>query len=153
MTPKEFIKLLEPHAKAVQARFYLPWQFMVAQAALETGWLRFPIKDSETGKDSHNLFGIKWTGPNDGAYVTCITHEYENGKRTQVEAKFRAYKTYTEGLADWAQFLMRNQRYKKALSHVKDPIQFAIEIAAAGYATDPAYADKVIQIMHRHLGV
>lgn len=151
MTPKELRALLESSANAVQARYYIPWKVMVAQVALETGWMQHPIKDYKTGKDSHNLFAIKadpsWHGP----YVTTATHEVVGGKTIQVQARFRAYATYTESFADYAQFVMRNPRYKSAMLHTKDPVRFARELAAAGYATDPQYAEKLCSIMARYL--
>lgn len=153
MTPKDFRALLEPMAKAVEQKFFIPAEFMMAQAALETGWLKFPTKDCHTGKDSFNLFNIKWRTPADGESVEVLTSEYHNGKRVNEYAKFRAYKSYKESFADYAQFLMRNPRYHKALLAVKDPCQFAIEIGSAGYATDPKYAEKIISIMKQHFGV
>lgn len=153
MTPAEFVRTLKPFATNVQQRFYIPWQITLAQAALETGWLKHPMRDKKTGKDSFNLFGIKadrsWSGPT----VTVDTHEFVNGKRVAVEAKFRAYKDYTGSMADRATFLMRNQRYSRAMAQCKDPVAFAIELERAGYATDPEYAEKLISIMKRHMGV
>lgn len=153
MTPTEFVKLLKPYAVNVQQRFYIPWEITLAQAALETGWLAHPMKDKNNGKDSFNLFGIKadrsWSGPT----VSVITHEYVNGTRVEVEAKFRAYKDYTGSMADRAMFLMRNQRYSRAMAQCKDPIAFAIELQRAGYATDPDYSEKLISIMTKYMGV
>ena len=40
--------------------------------------------------------------------------------------------------------------YKDAFDHVDDPDRFAKEIAEAGYATDPSYADKLIELMQQY---
>lgn len=153
MDPVEFVKLLKPYAVNVQQRFYIPWEVTLAQAAQETGWLKHPLRDKHTGKDSFNIFGIKadrsWTGP----AVTADTHEYIKGKRVAVEAKFRAYKDYTGSMADRALFLMRNQRYSRAMAQCNDPVAFALELERAGYATDPGYAEDLISIMKKYMGV
>lgn len=153
MTPKDFRTLLEPSAAEVSKRFFIPWQVMVAIVANETGWLKSPIKDISTEKDSHNLFAIKadesWHGPS----VVVKTHEEVNGVIKAETCRFRAYASYTEAFGDFAKFIMTNSRYKEAMKHTNDPVRFAHELAAAGYATDSRYAAKLTSIMRQHLGV
>lgn len=151
MTPSEFIHVLEPYARKAQQRYGIPWNVLIAQAALETGWLTHPTKDNKTGRDSHNLFNIKADPSWDGPTVTVTTHEYVKGIKQRVDAKFRAYPTYGEAFSDYARLVVSNQRYAKAMAHIKDPIRYIHELAAAGYATDPKYADKVCQIMAKHI--
>jgi flagellar protein FlgJ len=122
---------------------------MVAQAALETGWLEHPTKDKKTGRDSYNLFNIKARGEQD--HVIINTHEYVNGKRVDVEAKFRAYKSYAEAFGDYALLLCRNTRYAKAMKCVSDPYKFAETLQSCGYATDPEYATKIKSIIKKHM--
>jgi flagellar protein FlgJ len=153
MKPNEFVAMLRPAAEEVQKRFYVPWQVTVAQAALETGWLAHPILDKRTDRDSHNLFGIKADSNWHGFIALADTHEFVNGKKMAVEARFRAYPSYKECLVDRALFLMRNPRYKKAMAATHDPVQFARELQAGGYATDPDYADKLISIMRKYMDV
>src|SRR5690606_13136897 len=119
--PQEFVDLLRPHAQAVERRTGIPWQVIVAQAALETGWLKHPIVDADTGEPSYNLFGIKAHGRE---YVNAWTHEYIRGERVRVKDKFRKYASYEESLADYANFLLSNPRYRIALQH-SDPVKFA----------------------------
>ena len=59
--------------------------------------------------------------------------------RWYVDDWFRAYDTAAEGFADHGRFLLENPRYAPAFDH-SDAREFATEIAAAGYATEPAYA-------------
>lgn len=50
---------------------------------------------------------------------------------------------------DYANFLMENPRYEKALANSSDAESFLQELQNAGYATDPAYANKISNIMKR----
>jgi flagellum-specific peptidoglycan hydrolase FlgJ len=47
-------------------------------------------------------------------------------------------------------FFIENRRYREALLAKDDPKEFARRIAAAGYATDPGYAPKLIGLMDRY---
>ena len=63
---------------------------MVAQAALETGWGKYVIKDS-SGSSSNNLFNIKADSRWQGAKVTTQTLEYRDGIANREQANFRRY--------------------------------------------------------------
>lgn len=60
---------------------------------------------------------------------------------------FRAYRTLADSLADQNALFRRLPRYQAALEVPDDAAEFARRIAAAGYSTDPAYADKLIALM------
>jgi len=151
VTPTEFVRLLRPHAERVNQRTGIPVEVMLAQAALETGWLAKPTRDMNTGRDSFNLFNIKGTGP--AGSVTCRTTEYVRGQRTAVDARFRAYHSYEESFADYVRLITTNQRYAPAMAVKSNPVEFARALQRCGYATDPQYANKLISIMRRHMGV
>ncbi|MCL6594270.1 MAG: hypothetical protein K6T31_09865 [Alicyclobacillus sp.] len=55
-----------------------------------------------------------------------------------------------ESFADHGRYLLENPRYARALEARGDPREFARRIASAGYATDPAYASKLISLMERY---
>ncbi|MCA1648519.1 MAG: glucosaminidase domain-containing protein, partial [Chloroflexi bacterium] len=63
---------------------------------------------------------------------------------------FRAYKTIAESFVDHGLFFVQNARYNAAMAAKSDPRQFAREVNRAGYATDPAYASKLIGLMDRY---
>lgn len=111
---------------------------VIAQAALETGW-----GASVVGK--HNLFGIKANKAWKGARVTVRTREVINGRSMMIDDVFRDYPSYAESVADHFAFLKKNSRY----SRVFDPNdrmsdeQYFDELAKAGYATDPHYAQSL----------
>jgi len=150
-TAAGFIEKLRPHAEAVARAVGVPAQFLLAQAALETGWGKSQPKSSDGGT-SHNLFGIKagnhWKGP----VVEATTTEYVSGKPVKTMERFRSYASYTEALADFANLLRGNPRYAAALSSA-DGGSYATNMQRAGYATDPHYAEKLartIQTVTRH---
>ena len=124
----------------------IPPQFIVAHAALESGWGKNDIRTAN-GQPSYNLFGIKagrsWTG----AAVEVQTTEYVNGEAQSVREKFRVYASYAEAFRDYASLLKNNARFA-AVQGQQDGAQFARTLQQGGYATDPAYADKLGRIIH-----
>lgn len=149
MQPKEFIEMVKYPAIEIEQEHGIPAAVIIAQAALETGWLRHEIRDKHTGEKSYNLFGIKAHGGWEGDTVTIDTHEYKDGRRLKKEDEFRAYNSFQESILDHMQFLFDNPRYEKTLE-ASNPIEFARRLQAAGYATDPKYAEKLISIMRKY---
>lgn len=133
-----FLATMQPHAEAAAAATGVPSRFILAHAALESGWGQREIRGAD-GAASHNLFGIKagtgWTG----AAVQTLTTEYRQGLPMKLEQSFRAYDDYSAAFTDYARLL--KTRYGEALSGDGDA--FAQGLAAGGYATDPAYAGKL----------
>ncbi len=145
----QFILKNDNAAKQVEAETGIPAQFMLAQAAHETGWGRSPIKNRD-GSDSHNVFGIKagpgWTGK----VAEITTTEYVNGVARKVTAKFRAYDSVEDSFRDYAKLLKGNQRYAGAVAAAESGSAqaFAQQLQRAGYATDPAYAEKLSRVIN-----
>lgn len=140
-TPREFVSTIWPHAVAAGQALGVPPAFVVAHAALESGWGQRAIQLPD-GRPSHNLFGIKagpdWQGPT----VDITTTEYLNGMPQRRLARFRAYASYEEAFADYARLLKQSGRYEQVVAAADFPT-FAGALQRAGYATDPAYADKL----------
>ena len=137
-------------AQRVAARSGIPAAFMVSQAALETGWGRKEILHSN-GSTSFNLFGIK-AGPNwKGPVAEVWTTEYVNGQPQRVKAQFRAYSSYEESFADFARLLQESPRYAAVMRARTDANAFAANLQKAGYATDPAYAEKLGRVINTTL--
>lgn len=146
-----FVAKLWPDAQQVAEELGLDPRFLLAQAALETGWGRHMIRTQE-GSDSHNLFGIKshrdWQGPS----ATVTTHEYRQGVRLQQQDGFRVYDNYQHSMQDYVAFLRSNPRYQQALAQTDNGADYAHALQQAGYATDPRYAQKIISLAEgRHL--
>jgi len=145
-----FLKLHDGAAKAAEAATGIPANFMVAQAAHESGWGRHEIKNSD-GSTSHNVFGIKATGDWKGATTEVTTTEVINGQARKVKAKFRAYGSYEEAFTDYARMMKNNPRYAKVVESGASAQGFAQGLQKAGYATDPAYADKLTRMINTTL--
>ena len=158
MSPKEFIKQYKSFALESEKKTGISYLFTLAQAALESGW-------GERGV-GNNFFGIKvpknlvsstpankkqlfkttevLNAPNLGYKFPQVMSIYElpSGKyKYEVKDWFRKYDTPEECFTDHAQFFFKNKRYAKALEVKADPYKFAEEVAKAGYATAPNYAD------------
>ncbi|MBX3617407.1 flagellar assembly peptidoglycan hydrolase FlgJ [Nitrosomonas sp.] len=141
-----FIEMLLPHAKTAAQSTGIPPHFMLAQAALESGWGKHEIRYADNSP-SYNLFGIKAGANWKGDVVETVTTEYINGVPQKSIEKFRAYSSYAEGFHDYAKLLMDNPRYAKVLQST-DAVSFANGLQRAGYATDPKYAEKLIRILN-----
>jgi len=144
MPPSAFLGMLAGFAHQCQLRTGIPASITLAQAALESSW--------GTRAPGNNLFGIKadpsWHGPS----VAFVTHEHLGGKDVQLSDRFRAYDSWLDSMLDHAKFLHDNPRYRECFKQ-RDGAGWARALQAAGYATDPEYANKLIAIMRgRNLG-
>ncbi|NYT65050.1 flagellar assembly peptidoglycan hydrolase FlgJ [Alcaligenaceae bacterium] len=140
-----FVSKMTAAAKMAASESGVPAKLILSQAALESGWGKHEIKH-EDGTTSHNLFGIKASSNWKGKVVNIMTTEYENGVPRKMTQPFRAYDSYAESFADYAKLISNNKRYSDVVS-APSAEEGARRIQAAGYATDPAYADKLISIM------
>ena len=145
-TPESFIKSMLPHARSIAGKLGLNPAFIVAQAALETGWGAHVMKTAK-GISSNNLFGIKAGNAWQGNTVQSKTLEFEDGIMKQEKATFRAYPSLGEAFHDYARFLTENSRYRNVLNSGDNVEHFSSNLSKAGYATDPVYADKIKMIV------
>lgn len=145
-----FVQQHSQAARAAQAETGIPADFMVSQAALETGWGRKEIRHAD-GASSFNLFGIKAGGSWKGPVAEVTTTEYVNGKARKVVAKFRAYGSYAESFSDYARLMKDSPRYAHVVAKSGTAAGFAQGLQRAGYATDPAYADKLTRVINTTL--
>lgn len=137
---EQFVARLQPHADEVEQETGIPARFILAHAALETGWGRHEIRKAD-GSSSHNLFGIKAGRGWSGEVAVQETTEYQYGVPVRRQEPFRAYGSYTEAFRDYASLLAR--RYQNAVQAGEDAAAFAHGLANGGYATDPNYAGKL----------
>jgi len=75
-----------------------------------------------------------------------MTTEYRDGVPVKIRQPFRAYDSYAESFADYVRLISGNSRYS-AVAAAGSAEEAARRIQEAGYATDPAYASKLISIM------
>ena len=142
---RAFVDRVWPQALEASQATGIPPHFMVAQAALETGWGRSEPRFPD-GRNSFNLFGIKagsgWTGP----VVQATTSEVVGGVVQKRVASFRAYGSYAEAFRDYAHLLLSNPRYAGVVGS-QDAESFSRGLQQAGYASDPMYAAKLARII------
>ena len=137
-----FVEHYSATAKVVEQQSGIPATFMLAQAGHETGWGQRGI----TGRDgtvSNNLFGIKAGAGWNGQTVDVMTTEFRDGQAQKVVQRFRAYASPADSFADYARMLSTSPRYQAVRAAGNDAAQFAQGLQSAGYATDPAYAQKL----------
>lgn len=144
--PRAFVEKVWPQAVEASKATGIPARFLVAQAALETGWGKYELKNAD-GSASHNLFNIKAGKSWNGATVNTSTTEYAGGTATRENARFRAYGSYAESFRDYARLIGSNPRYAAVVGQ-SDATAFARGLQSAGYATDPLYADKLARIIN-----
>jgi flagellar protein FlgJ len=146
----DFVRTHTAAARSAEAQTGIPAAFMVAQAAHESGWGKREIRHAD-GSSANNLFGIKaganWTGK----VAEITTTEYVDGEARKVTAKFRAYNSPAESFADYAQLMKTSPRYTGVLANAGSAQGFAQGLQQAGYATDPAYADKLTRVINTTL--
>lgn len=137
MGNKAFISTIAAAAVADMRQSKVLASITIAQAALESAW--------GASAPGNNLFGIKGSG------TTHATQEYINGQWVVIQAGFRCYTDWCGSIADHSQFLIVNERYTRAgffdRCGEKDYKGAARALQSAGYATDPQYANKLIQII------
>jgi len=147
---EQFVRQHQAAAQAAQNATGIPANNILGQAALESGWGKHEPKMAD-GSSSRNLFGIKagagWTGK----VAEVTTTEYIGGVARKVTAKFRAYDSYEDAFKDHARLLTQSPRYSQTVAQADTAQGFAKGLQKAGYATDPAYADKLTKVINTTL--
>ena len=115
-------------------RYHIPASITLAQGLFESSAGR-----SDLVRQGNNHFGIKchnWTGP---------TQYHDDDARGEC---FRVYQDARESYEDHSQFLARQPRYAQLFSlSQQDYKGWARGLKACGYATNPQYANKLIQLI------
>ena len=147
---QDFVARHNDAAEAAERETGIPAAFILSQAAHESGWGRREIRNAD-GTSSHNVFGIKagrgWTG----RVAEVMTTEYVDGQPRKVMAKFRAYASPEEAFRDYAKLIKESPRYARVVEQGGTAQGFAVNLQRAGYATDPAYADKLGRVINTTL--
>ncbi len=157
LTDEEVIKLVGPVCRKEHKKSGVFASVIMAQFILESGY----GKTTELVKKSNNCFGMKKVLSNNtwanstwkGDIVKVPTKEYENGKWITIYADFRAYDSINDSIADHTAYLLgamngSELRYK-GLKEAKTPEAAIRIIKSGGYATDPNYVGKLVDIIKR----
>lgn len=109
--------------------------FFIAQACHESNF-----GTSELAFNAKNLFGVKGKG------YTINTDEFIKGKWIVVSAEFQAYKSMQDSVRDQIKRFTERERYK-GLIGLRDYKKACNEVYRSGYATDPKYPQKLIDLI------
>ncbi|MFT8899461.1 Large surface protein A [Propionibacterium freudenreichii] len=148
-----YIRWVAGFAQEEQRRYRVPAAVSIAQSIIESGWGQSGL----TAVDN-NYFGIKcpaYGSPFVSGCTSYSTSEWVNGGYVTIQAGFRSYNSPGDSFLDHGFFLSLGDpsnsanRYYPAFLTTNDR-DFVRAIAAAGYATDPTYANKIISIMDRY---
>lgn len=115
-----------------------------AQAILESGLTGKPSKLATQG---NNLFGIKGSGT--AGTVNLGTQEYGKNGYEHTRSGFAKNASVNDSFSQH-QRLMQNPRYQGVLNAKSVP-EALIELQKAGYATDPKYAKKLLEIYNKYV--
>lgn len=137
-TPQQ--SYIERYASLAVSEMYrsgVPASITLAQGLLESRY-----GQSELALKSNNHFGIKchnWTG---------VKVYHDDDRKNDC---FRKYDTPEESFRDHSDFLRYRDRYKFLFDiPVTDYRSWAYGLKKAGYATDPAYPEKLIRLIEEH---
>jgi LysM repeat protein len=130
-----YIAQYKDWAIAEQQRSGVPAAITLAQGVHETS-----AGASELAANANNHFGIKckkeWTGE---------TYAYTDDAPDEC---FRKYKSALESYRDHSDYLRSGKRYARCFAlDARDYAGWAHELKKCGYATNPAYAQKLIKII------
>jgi flagellum-specific peptidoglycan hydrolase FlgJ len=142
MTREEFLEQATVAAQASSKTSRLPVGITVAQAALESAW-----GNSALSRRANNYFGIKAHGRH--AIVEMPTTEVVQGDVQRVSARFAAYKDMADCFTCRDQLILHGAVYAETRANAHDPEQF-VHALAKHWATDPNYAEKVLNIYHEN---
>ena len=132
---EDYIKKYRELAVEEMKKYHIPASITLAQGLLESG-----AGQSTLARKSNNHFGIKcgsdWTGK---------TVSHDDDARGEC---FRAYKHPKESYEDHSKFLAGRPRYASLFKlNITDYKGWARGLKKAGYATNPRYADQLIDII------
>lgn len=119
-------------------RYRIPASITLAQGLIESG-----AGTSYLARTANNHFGIKTGGVWSGPYV-LRTDDAPN-------EQFRKYRSVAESYEDHSLFLSKRGRYSSLFFlPMTDYAAWARGLKAAGYATNPRYADMLIGVIEKY---
>ena len=132
ITPEEYIQTYKDIAMREMREYKIPASITLAQGLLESG-----AGNSALAREAKNHFGIKchndWTGK---------TYHMDDDEKDEC---FRKYKDAEESFKDHSEFLATRGRYSALFDlEITDYKGWARGLKAAGYATNPKYAQLLI---------
>lgn len=121
----------------------------ISQAILESGW----GGSSLAKPPNNNLFGIKASPDWTGEVVRMPTQEWNGSQMVTIYDNFRVYPTANASILDHSAFFTNTEWRKnnyRAVMGEKDYRQACYAVSQAGYATDPNYPGKLINLIESY---
>lgn len=146
-THQQFIDQLVPHAKELQNGYGVLPSIIIGQAILESNWGK-----STLASKYNNLFGIKAYG--NQKKVNLETKEFVNEEWVTIQGDFRVYDSWGQSMDSHTQLFVNGVDWNPALYEkvitATNYREAAQALQDAGYATDPSYAEKIIQVIETY---
>lgn len=147
-TDQEFVDLVGQYAVTEYPNSHVLPSIVTAQAVLESNFGK-----SQLSSEYFNLFGRKSYSPNDPS-VDLPTQEFVNGQYITVDEPFRVYTSWEESVADHGRLLANgtswNETHYNGVLNASSYKEAAYALQEAGYATDPNYAESLIDVIERY---
>lgn len=144
---QKFIERLVPHAQELQDGYGVLPSIILGQAILESNWGK-----STLASKYNNLFGIKAYG--DQKKVSLETKEFVNEEWITIQGDFKVYDSWEQSMDDHTQLFVQGVDWNPALYEkvitATNYQEAAQALQDAGYATDPGYAQKIIQVIETY---
>lgn len=132
-----YIKQYRDVALAHEKEYKIPAAITLAQGLLESG-----AGQSELATQANNHFGIKCTSDWTGA-----TYNHDDDRAGEC---FRKYNHASDSYVDHAKFLQRKRYQSLFALDIHDYKAWAQGLSQCGYATDPKYPTKLIDLIERY---
>lgn len=140
-----FLGQIAPIAQNLQREYGVLASISMAQAALESNY-----GQSQLAADYYNLFGVK-TEKDDPNGIDLPTLEFIDGEMIEMVDRFKVYSSWEASMRAHAELLYYgttwDSDYYKAVRSGKDYRSQAQALQSSGYATDPDYASKIINMI------
>ncbi|WP_157454901.1 glycoside hydrolase family 73 protein [Carnobacterium maltaromaticum] len=142
-----FIEKISAYAKVLQSEYGVLPSISIAQAILESNW-----GNSELSEKYNNFYGIK--GSEEANTVLMNTKEFVDEEWIEINGRFRIYESWQDSMNAHTKLFVEGttwnpQQYAAVLAadNYRDA---AFALQASGYATDPTYPEKLIELIQQY---
>ena len=142
-----FIDKISAYAKILQSEYGVLPSISIAQAILESNW-----GNSELSEKYNNFYGIK--GSEEANTVLMNTKEFVDEEWIEINGRFRIYESWQDSMNAHTKLFVEGttwnpQQYAAVLAadNYRDA---AFALQASGYATDPTYPEKLIELIQQY---
>lgn len=147
LSQEQFIHRIATYAQELQSAYGILPSVVIGQAILESNW-----GQSKLASEYNNLFGMKAYG--NQPKINLETQEYINEEWITIQGDFKIYNSWEESMDDHTQLFLKgvdwNPRLYEQVLLATNYKEAAQALQDAGYATDPTYAQKVIDVIESY---